>query len=252
MGAAEDMQIIRSLFENTMKAADILGGDENFKKEIEKSYENLAPMKISPRNGQLQEWNDDWEPADPKNGQIGQSWGFVAGNLITLRGTPELAQAFRKTIEYRKPGYSYNSGSWTGAFPANFWARFEEGDSLQKVIDRHFKMAVSPNLTCDFTGYWMIDGNLGFTSAIAEMLLQSHAGEINLLPALPSKYPDGFVNGLRARGACSVDIKWKGGKLLSARIKSDKGGDFKVRYKTLTRDIVLKPGQTYTCNENLE
>jgi len=252
MGAAQDMQIIRSLFENTMKAADILGGDENFRKEIEESYKKLAPMKISPRTGQLQEWNDDWDPADPMNGEIGQSWGFVAGNLITLRGTPELAQAFRKTIEYRKPGYSYNSGSWTGAFPANFWARFEEGDSLQQVIDRHFKMAVSPNLTCDFTGYWMIDGNLGFTSAIAEMLLQSHAGEINLLPALPSKYPDGFVNGLRARGACSIYIKWKGGKLLSARIKSDNGGNFKIRYKTLTRNIVLKPGQTFICNENLE
>ena len=252
MGASQDMQIIRSLFQNTMKAADILGGEEYFKKEIEKCYSRLAPIKVSPRTGQLQEWNDDWDPSEPKNGQLGHSWGFVAANLITLRGTPELAKAFRKTIEYRKPGYSYNSGSWTGAFPANFWARFEEGDSLQHVIDRHFTKALSPNLTCDFTGYWMIDGNLGFTAAIAEMFLQSHAGEINLLPALPSKYPDGFVKGLRARGACSVDLEWKAGKLVMAKIKSDRGGIYTLRYKTQIRDLTLKPGQTIIWNGKQE
>jgi alpha-L-fucosidase 2 len=119
LGAAQDMQIIRSLFKNTMSAIDILGQDKAFKQKIEKSYNRLAPMKVSPRTGQLQEWNEDWDAERPLNGQIAQGWGFVAADLITLRGTPELAAAFRKTIEYRKPGYSYNSGSWTGAFPAN-------------------------------------------------------------------------------------------------------------------------------------
>jgi alpha-L-fucosidase 2 len=84
------------------------------------------------------------------------------------------------------------------------------------------------------------------------MLLQSHAGEINLLPALPSKYPNGFVKGLRARGACAIDIDWKDGKLLKAQIKSDKGGTFIIRYKTLTRNITLKPDQIFGCNEKLE
>ena len=256
MGAAQDMQIIRSLFENTMKAADIIGGDESFRNEIAESYAKLAPMKISPRTGRLQEWNDDWEPADPRTDQIGHSWGLVAGNLITLRGTPELARALRKTIEYHHLGTIDDYCSWVAAFSSVDWARFEEGDSLQRIIDHHFRTSLMPNLTScvknsDFIS-WQIDGNLGVTSAIAEMLLQSHAGEINLLPALPSKYPAGSVSGLRARGACSVNIDWKDGKLVKAQIRSDKGGTFIIRYKEKTRQVALKPDESIFMNGSLE
>jgi alpha-L-fucosidase 2 len=256
MGAAQDMQIIRALFENTMKAADILGGEEVFKSEVEKSYVKLAPMKISPVTGRLQEWNDDWEPADPKTDQIGHSWGFVAGNLISLRGTPDLAKAFRKTIEYHQLGIIDNYCSWPAAFATMDWARFEEGDSLQRIIDQHFRTALSPNLTsyCKTMDMrvWQIDGNLGVTSAIAEMMLQSHAGEINLLPALPAKYPSGSVSGLRTRGACTVNIEWKNGNLVKAQINSDKGGTYTIRYKEKTRKVILKPGETLNVNGSLE
>ncbi|MBS6576488.1 glycoside hydrolase family 95 protein [Parabacteroides goldsteinii] len=254
IGSAQDMQIIRALFENTMNAAEILN-DGAFKEEVAKAYAKLPPMKISPRTGQLQEWNDDWEPSNPASGQVGHGWAFAVGNQITLRGTPELAQAFRKTIEYRRPGYSYNSGSWTGSFPAVYWARFEEPDSVQRVIDRHFDLALSPNLTCEFMKSWQIDGNLGITTAITEMLLQSHAGEISLLPALPAKYPTGSVTGLRARGGYKVDIFWKDGVLTKAVIKADRTKKDKiipVRYAGLVKSVKLAKGQTIVLNSSLE
>lgn len=248
MGSAQDMQVIRSLFKNTMATIDILGEDEDFKHEIQEKYAKLAPMKISPRTGRLQEWNDDWSASNPNSGQVAHGWGFVASDLITLRGTPELAQAFRKTLEYRKPGYSYNSGSWTGAFPANFWARMAEGDSTQRVIDRHFMKALNPNFTCNFTGYWEIDGNLGITASVAEMLLQSHAGEIDLLPALPTKYPTGHVTGLRARGGYLVDIYWCGGKLEKAIITADKISEskiIKIRYQNQVKEVMIEKGKSF-------
>ena len=253
VGAAQDMQIIRSLFNNTIKTIDVLGEDKEFRSQVVKALDELAPMKISPSTGRLQEWNDDWKASSPHNGQVAHGWGFVASDLITLRGTPELAAAFRKTLEHRKPEKSYNSGSWTGAFPAGYWARFEEADSVQNVVDRHFDLALFPNLTSVFFGkYWEIDGNLGFTSAIGEMLLQSHAGEINLLPALSNKYPNGFVNGLKARGAYEVDIKWENNTLTTATITSDKGGEFTARYKDDTAKFSLQPNQTIIIDGNLE
>lgn len=254
IGSAQDMQIIRALFENTMNAAEILN-DGAFKEEVAKAYAKLPPMKISPRTGQLQEWNDDWEPSNPASGQVGHGWAFAVGNQITLRGTPELAQAFRKTIEYRRPGYSYNSGSWTGSFPAVYWARFEEPDSVQRVIDRHFDLALSPNLTCEFMKSWQIDGNLGITTAITEMLLQSHAGEISLLPALPAKYPTGSVTGLRARGGYEVDIFWKDGVLTKAVVKADRTKRdeiIPVRYAGLVKSVKLAKGQSIVLNSSLE
>ena len=238
MGSAQDMQIIRSIMQNTMKAAEIIDSNDPAIAEIKEVYTKLPPMRISPSTGELQEWNDDWKPAYPHNGQVGHGWGFAAGNLITLRGTPELAEAFKKTIINRQPGMSYNSGSWTGVFPSMYWARFEEGDSAMKVINRHFAMALYPNFTCKFTKFWEIDGNLGITATIAEMLLQSHAGEISLLPALPAVYPKGKVTGLRARGGYEVDMQWTDGKLTKAVIRSVKGkGSVSIRYKDAVKVI---------------
>ncbi len=257
MGSAQDMQIVRALFENTMKAADMLN-DYDFKGEIKKIYDKLPPIKISFTTGQLQEWNDDWEPENPFNGMLANGWALVESELISLRKTPELANAFRKTIEYRRPSDYYNCGSWTGAFPANFWVRLEEGDNAQQVIEKHFMQALAPNLTSNFNAggvrdnmSWQIDGNLGITRAIAEMLLQSQDGEISLLPALSTKYPTGFVKGLRAQGACTIDIEWKDGFLIKASVTSDFGGEFTLRYKEKTLQIKLKAKEKMTVNSNL-
>lgn len=251
-GPSADMQMIRSLFDNIMEAEEILGVKSSVGKRINKVYARLAPFRISPRTGELQEWYDDWDNRNDDNGQVAHGWGAIASDLITLRKTPELATAFRKTLDKRKPMYRSNSGSWTGAFAAGWWARLEEPDSLQKTIDRHFQQALYPNLTSQFHHFFQIDGNLGFTAAIAEMLLQNHSGEINILPALPSKYPDGFVQGLKARGNYEVDIYWK--QMVPTRIvvKSLRGGEIKVRYKNVTRKCTMKKDEVLTFNGELE
>jgi alpha-L-fucosidase 2 len=203
-------------------------------------------MKISPRTGQLQEWNDDWDAAEPFNGQVPHGWGLVASDLITLHQTPDLAKAIRQTITYRKPAYAMNTGSWSGAFAANFWARLAEGDSVQMVLDRHFSNALYNNLTCQFTGFWQIDGNLGMTAAIGEMLMQSQGGEITLLPALPSKYPNGYVTGLKARGGYTVDVFWENTKLTKVVVKSLLAGKVSVRYKDKIKQLTVNPLSSFT------
>lgn len=253
VGVAQDMQIIRALFENTMSAAAVLG-DNDFAGEVAKRYQRLAPMKISPRTGQLQEWNEDWDAADPRNGQVGHGWAFAVGNQITLRGTPDLAEAFRKTIDHRLPGYSYNGGSWAAAFPTIYWARFEEPDSVQRVIDRHFG-ALFPNLTSQFFNVWQIDGNLGITAGITEALLQSHADELNLLPALPRKYTTGHITGLRARGGYAVDIYWADNKLTKVVITADRAlqsETLKVRYAGIVREFDVNKGENIELTGSLE
>jgi alpha-L-fucosidase 2 len=241
IGSAQDMQMIRSLFMNTMDAIDILGEDKEMKSTIGKALAKLAPIKVSPTTGRIQEWNEDLEPADLNNAEVSQGWGLVESNLISLRKTPDLAAAFRKTIDYRKPQIRYNSGSWTGAFPAMFWARLTEPDSTQKVVDRHFLKALYPNLTCSFFDSWQIDGNLGIASAIGEMLLQSQDGDIHLLPALPTSYQDGYVTGLKARGNYTVDIYWHRATLEKAVITSALGGKVIVRYKDKSQTLTFKP-----------
>lgn len=103
-----------------MATIDVLEEDMNFKAKIHKKFQRLAPMRISPTTGRLQEWNNDWQTSSPHNGQVAHGWGVAASSLITLRGTPDLAKDFRKTLDYRRPSESLNSGSWIGAFPANY------------------------------------------------------------------------------------------------------------------------------------
>ncbi|WP_347840599.1 glycoside hydrolase family 95 protein [uncultured Draconibacterium sp.] len=250
VGATQDMQIIRDLFQNCQMAISKLGVDQELGKQIEKYSAELLPMRISPTNGQLQEWKDDWEPADPFSAQVAHGWGLAVGNQISSRETPELAAAFVKTLENRKPWEQYNCGSWVGSFSAKFWSRLGNGEMLQTVIDTHFQKAVSPNFTSHFSGYWQIDGNLGITASIAEMLLQSHTGEVVLLPALSSKYPSGEVKGLCARNGIEVDIKWKDGELLEATFYSPNSVECKVRYKNKLIALDLHAGKMHTVGNS--
>ncbi|MBN1419282.1 MAG: glycoside hydrolase N-terminal domain-containing protein [Planctomycetes bacterium] len=246
MGPTADIQIIRELFRNAIEASRVLDVDPAFRAEAERALARLAPMQVSPRTGHLQEWIEDWDHASPRNHQMLSLWGLICGTQITPRGTPELAKAVRKTMEDRKIAVG-DACSWRGAFGANAYARLGDGDRAAGVIDQHLGHSLNPNMTAHFHtagAAFEIDGNLGIAAAVAEMLLQSHAGEIELLPALPKAWPSGRVSGLRARGGFEVGIAWEDGRLVEAEIRSDRGGAARIRYGERTAEWTGEAGET--------
>ena len=218
LGPAMDMQIIHDLFTNTIEAAGVLTEDADFCARLAAARDRLVPLQISPRTGQLQEWIDDWDAAEPHNGQVAQMWGLMPGRQLTPDKTPELTAALRKVIDFRQPS-AKNAGSWQGSWIANGLARLHDAESAISVINQHLKENVNPNCMANFGGYhvgFQIDGNLGTTAAIAEMLLQSHAEEIHFLPALPGAWPEGRFQGLRARGGVTVNLAWRNSRATEA------------------------------------
>jgi alpha-L-fucosidase 2 len=175
-------------------------------------------LKIG-KYGQLQEWLEDYEERDPGHRHISHLFALHPGNQITLRGTPDLAQAARVTLERRLAAGGGGTG-WSRAWIINFWARLEEGDRAHENLVALLANSTQPNML-DSHPPFQIDGNFGGTAGIVEMLLQSHAGELAILPALPSAWPSGSVSGLRSRGAIGVDIQWAKRKATEVRLRPD-------------------------------
>jgi alpha-L-fucosidase 2 len=229
-----DISLIWDLFTNVIQAADHLGIDAEFKSSLTEKRNKLFPLQIG-KKGNLQEWYRDWEDEDPQHRHISHLFGLFPGRQISALNTPTFADAARKTLEIRGDGGT----GWSKGWKINVWARLHDGNHAHKLIREQLTLTgvegtnyangggTYPNLL-DAHPPFQIDGNFGGTSGITEMLLQSHDGMLHIFPALPDEWSSGRVTGLKARGGFTVDIQWKGGKIIELKINSALGGNCRV------------------------
>jgi alpha-L-fucosidase 2 len=238
MGNTCDRTFVYSLYSMCIDASEKLSVDAEFRKTLEEARAKLPPFQIG-RHGQLQEWLEDFEDADPNHRHTSHLVGLYPLDQISPRNTPKLAHAAEITIQRRLNAPKWEQSEWGRANLVVYHARLLKGDDAHKYLVSLLAKSADANLLTFSSGgiagaeqnIFSLDGNTAGTAGIAEMLLQSQSGEIEFLPALPTAWPGGSVRGLCARGGYLVDIAWESGKLRSATIASRLGGTTKLRYR---------------------
>ncbi len=246
--ATMDNQLLRSLFAHTIAASAILRVDSAFADTLRTLRAKLPPDQVG-RLGQLQEWLEDRDDPNDHHRHVSHLWGLFPGSEITRDGTPALFAAARRSLELRGD----EGTGWSKAWKINFWAQLQDGDHAYRLIEslvhptRERRVSegggLYPNLF-DAHPPFQIDGNFGLTSGIVQMLVQDQDGDIHLLPAVPSAWPAGHVNGLRTRGGFILDIAWDHGALTQAVLRATRSGVARVRYRGQTREYRMRAGQS--------
>lgn len=256
-GPTMDHQIIRALFQSCIEAAGILGIDQEFSGKLKDLEAKIAPNQIG-KLGQLQEWMEDKDDPENKHRHVSHLWAVYPGTEINWKDSPELMKAARQSLIFRGD----DGTGWSLAWKINFWARFLDGNHAYDLIKLLFRPVQIDDVHYSGGGGsyanlfdahppFQIDGNFGAPAGMIEMLVQSHLGEIHLLPALPNALPSGSLSGVRARGGFELSFSWKSGQLEKVEVLSKAGQKCKLRYGTQVVEIDTEKGKTYAFDGNL-